>query len=104
MYFEPCVFRQTKSLKSISTSKFISSLFSEVSSTPHIFPQKFVLTAHLPVRDIFPTHVIIIIIFFLDLTTVLILKLQIIILYLNQGIFLVGVIVSVFAGLHQSSC
>lgn len=41
--------------------------FSEVSPTPHIFSQKFVLTAHLPVRDIFPTHVIII---NLDLTTV----------------------------------
>jgi len=73
-----------------------------VSSTRHIFSQKFVLTAHLPVRDIFLTHVIIIII--LDLTTALILKLQNIIHYVNQGIFLVGAIVSVFAEQRQPSC
>jgi hypothetical protein len=57
------------------------SSFSEVGSTPHIFSQKFVLTGHLPVRDIFPTDVVvvvvvIIIIIILDLTTVLILKLR----------------------------
>jgi hypothetical protein len=32
------------------------------------------LTAHLPVRDIFPTHVNIIVVIILELTTVLILK------------------------------